>query len=60
MRKRASSPTRTIRRRASPTPRPNMFEYLVGECDSTSSKAPMVAASILLRVQMIRLVGGKE
>ena len=44
--KRARSPTRTILRFASPTPRPNMLEYLVGERDS-ASKAPMVTASII-------------
>ena len=44
MNKRARSPTSTILRFASPTPRPNILEYLVGECDSTS-KAPMVTAS---------------
>ena len=46
MNKRPRSPTRTILRFASPTPRPNMLEYLVGEWDSTS-KAPMMAASIV-------------
>ena len=53
MNKRARSPTRTILRFASPTPRPNMLEYLVGEWDSTS-KAPMVTASIVFSSKLER------
>ena len=53
MNKRARSPTRTILRFASPTPRPNMLEYLVGEWDSTS-KAPMLTASIVFSSKVER------
>ena len=44
IRKKAIKHMRTIRRLASPKPRPNTLEYMVGERgDSMSSKAPMMA-----------------